>query len=208
MYRGGLTRSRIAALTGAPAQTVGYHLSVARAADPGLQAAHQQAAGTTPPRATPLGMARMRELVAMVQETGRYPSRTADEVAERTLASWLQHRRQEDAAGTLAPAIRDGLAVLPDWQRPPRPVAEEARWQDRLTALAAYRAAGNDWPLHKSAVTGEEHHLGVWLHAQRQKARRGELGEAKTGALDDALPGWRAGRPRGRKPGNTTQRTG
>jgi hypothetical protein len=34
MYRGGLTRSRIAALTRAPAATIGYHLSVALAADP------------------------------------------------------------------------------------------------------------------------------------------------------------------------------
>jgi hypothetical protein len=40
---GRLTRSRIAALTRAPAATIGYHLSVALAADPGLQAAHEKA---------------------------------------------------------------------------------------------------------------------------------------------------------------------
>jgi hypothetical protein len=146
MYRGGLTRARIAALTRAPIATVGYHLAVAVAADPGLQAVHDQAAAKAPLRVSPQGLARMRELVAMVHETGRYPSRTAQEVGERTLASWLDRRRDDDAAGTLAPAFRDGLAVLPDWQRPPRAVADEARWQDRLKALAEYRAAGMTGP--------------------------------------------------------------
>jgi hypothetical protein len=200
MYRGGLTRSRIATLTHAPTSTVNHHLSAAVAADPDLQAAHEKAAAKAPPRVNPFGLARLRELVDMVQETGRYPSRTAKDPAERTLASWLDRRRSDDAAGTLAPAYRDGLAALPDWQRPPRTVADEARWQDRLTALAEYRAAGHDWPRHKAAVPREEHDLGVWLHAQRQKARRGELDPAKTGALDEAVPGWRTGRRRGRKP--------
>lgn len=94
----------------------------------------------------------------------------------------------------------DGLAVLPGWQGTPRAVADEARWQDRLAALAAYRAAGWDWPRHKATVTGEEHELGVWLHTQRYRLRRGELGPAKAQALDAAVPGWRAGRQRGRKP--------
>jgi hypothetical protein len=205
MYRGGLTRSRIAALTGAPTSTVGYHLALAVAADPGLQADHEQAARQAPPRVTGQGLARMRELVGMVQETGRYPSRTSTNPTERTLASWLERRRHDAVAGTLAPALREGLDVLPDWQRLPRPVVDEARWQDRLTALKAYLAAGNDWPRHKSFVTGAEHDLGVWLHFQRQKAHRGELDPAKTRALDEAVPGWRAGRQRGRKPGKSNQ---
>ncbi|MBT2549120.1 helicase associated domain-containing protein [Arthrobacter sp. ISL-65] len=85
---------------------------------------------------------------------------------------------------------------------------DEARWQNRLTDLAAYHAAGNDWPLHKSSMTDEEHDLGVWLHSQRQKARRGELDPAKIRALDEAVPGWRTGRQRGRKPRNSIQPSG
>ncbi|MFE4542205.1 helicase associated domain-containing protein [Arthrobacter sp. NPDC056727] len=202
MYRGGLTRPRIAALTRAPAKTIGYHLAIALAADPGLQAAHEQAASQSPAQVSMQGLARVRQLVALVQETGHYPSRTASAAEERTLATWLERRRHDAAAGTLAPAYRDGLAILPGWQRPPRPVADEARWRDRLGALVRYRAAGNDWPRHKAVAVGEEHELGVWLHAQRQKARRGDLAPAKAQALDEALPGWRAGRQRGRKPGN------
>lgn len=202
MYRGGLTRSRIAALTGTAAATVGYHLSVARAADPGLQAAHEQAAGGTKTQVTVQGLERMRELVTLVQEKGRYPSRTAGPAAERSLAIWLKRRRRDAAAGTLAPVFRDGLGVLPDWQGAPRAVSDEARWQDRLAALVTYRAAGHDWPRHKATVTGEEHDLGVWLHYQRYKLRRDELEPAKVHALDASLPGWRTGRQRGRKPRN------
>jgi hypothetical protein len=205
MYRGGLTRARITTLTGAPTSTVNHHLSAAVAADPGLQAAHEHAAVKAPPQVRPHGLARMRELVEMVQETGRYPSRYSKDVAERTLASWLDRRRSDAAAGTLAPAYRDGLAVLPGWQRPPRSVADDDRWQARLKALAKYRAAGHDWPRHKSSVTGEEHELGIWLHSQRQKARSGELDPAKARALDDAVPGWRKGRQRGRKPRTSTE---
>lgn len=63
-------------------------------------------------------------------------------------------------------------------------------------------------PCIKAAVAGEEHELGIWLHSQRQKARRGELDEARARALDEAVPGWRKGRQRGRKPRNDTCHTG
>lgn len=208
MYRGGLTRPRIAALTNAPAKTIGYHLAVALAADPGLQTAHEQAASQAPRQVSVQGLSRMRQLVAMVQETGHYPTRSAEDTDERSLASWLDRRRNEDAAGTLAPAYRDGLAALPDWQRPGRSVAGDARWQARLTALVRCRAQGHDWPRHKAVESDLEHDLGIWLHAQRQKARRGELEPDKLCALDEALPGWRSGRRRGRRLRNSSSRAG
>jgi hypothetical protein len=105
---------------------------------------------------------------------------------ERTLAEWLQRRRREAADGTLAPAYRQARAV-----------ADEARWQGLLTALVAYLASGQDWPRHKATVAGQEHELGVWLHTQRFRQRRGELASAKVQALDAATPGWRTGRTRG-----------
>ncbi|MDQ0618495.1 hypothetical protein [Arthrobacter globiformis] len=113
---------------------------------------------------TALELERMHQLVALVQETGHYPSRTADSTWERTLAVWLQRRRGDTQAGTFAPAIREGLEVLPGWEGKPRAEADEDRWQERLAALVGYRAAGNDWPRHKGVITGEEHELGVWLH--------------------------------------------
>jgi hypothetical protein len=99
MFRGGPTRGQIADLVGAAPKTVAYHLRIARAADPDLQAAHEAAAvQKTTHAATARVLERVRQLVAMVQETGRYPSRTAEGTAERSLAAWLQ-RRREDAQG-------------------------------------------------------------------------------------------------------------
>jgi hypothetical protein len=198
MYRRGLTRAQIADLTGAAPATVGYHLGLARTQDPGLQSEHETAARK--PAVTGQGRAHLQQLVAFVQDTGRYPSRSSGDASERTLAAWLQRRRREATDGTLAPAYLQGLAVLPGWRGTPPAAAAEARWQDVLTALAAYRASGQDWPRHKATVTDQEHELGIWLHTQRFKHRRGELDPANAAALDAAAPGWRTGRTRGRKP--------
>lgn len=199
MYRKGLTPPRIAALVHASRSLVSYHLSVAREQDPGLQEAHDAAAGTAPARVTGRTLQQMHDLIAMVQAEGRYPSSKAGSAAERSLAAWLQRRRRDAAEGRLAPAVRDGLACLPGWREGTRAAADEERWQQRLTELTAYRAAGQDWPRHKKSLTDTEHELGVWLHTQRYKARRGELDPAKKTALDTAVPGWSAGRTRGRK---------
>jgi hypothetical protein len=109
----------------------------------------------------------MQEMVTLVQETGRYPSRNAKSISERSLAVWLQRRREDARAGRLAPEFREGLAALAGWEGKPRAEADEERWQERLAALVGYRAAGNDWPRHKGVITGEEQKLGVWLHTQR-----------------------------------------
>lgn len=135
---------------------------------------------------------------ALFSQTVRYPSRNAASITERSLAAWLQRRRKDAWAGTLAPAFKEGLAVLPGWERKPCLQADEERWHEQLAALKVYRAAGNDWPRHKAVITGEEHELGVWLHTQRYKQRRGELDVKKAAALDAAVPGWRVGRKRGR----------
>jgi hypothetical protein len=99
MYRGGLTRGQIAKLVGAATSTVGYHLASARAADPALRSAHEAAAALkTAHAATAPGLEHLRELIAFLQETGRYPSGTSTSESERTLAAWLQRRREEARA--------------------------------------------------------------------------------------------------------------
>lgn len=201
MYRLGLGRTQIAEQSGASASTVAYHLKAALAADPSLASDHEAAAGRIAGGVRAAGLERMNDLIAMVQSTGRYPSTKAGTAAERSLAAWLRRRRIEAKAGTLTHTYGEGLAVLPNWQDTPRSAADEERWQERLTALAAYRAAGHDWPRHKATDTAQEHGLGVWLHTQRYKLTRGDLSADKKQALDSAVPGWSAGRTRGRKPG-------
>ena len=200
MYRRGLGRGQIAEQSGAPVRTVGYHLAVARRLDPGLQEEHAAATGAKPARVTRQGLVRMAQLVAMVQGSGKYPSTKSSDGDERALAAWLNRRRRESKEGTLPPEFRDGLKIPGDWQDLRRSTGDEARWQERLAALAAYRESGHDWPRHKTTSGGLEHELGVWIHTQRYKERRGELDPSKVAALDARVPGWRSGRTRGRKP--------
>ena len=75
---------------------------------------------------------------------------------------------------------------------------DEARWHHRLAQLEDFRHEGNDWPRHKDCDSEREHTLGVWIHTQRYKHRRGDLDPAKVKLLDAAVPGWQAGRTRGR----------
>jgi hypothetical protein len=58
----------------------------------------------------------MEELIAMVQQTGRYPAANAPDPAERNLAAWLRRRRRDAASGSLIRILQDGLSVLPNWQ--------------------------------------------------------------------------------------------
>ena len=109
-------------------------------------------------------------------------------------------RRREAAAETLNPAYDAGLAQVPGWRENSRQVRDDARWHHRLAQLVAFREEGADWPRHHDYESEREHLLGVWIHAQRYKRRRGELDPVKAKLLDDALPGWQAGRSRGRPP--------
>lgn len=191
MYRKGLSQKKIAELARVEFSVVACHLAVAKALEPGLWVEHRAAAATIP--AVP-GFKRVYQLLAMVEARGRYPSRDAEDPAERDLAQWLRRRRRDAEAGVLNPAIGEGLAVLPDWQRKPGEARREQKWQDRLQQVAAYRATGEPWPRANSALTGVERELGRWLSTQRHTFRQGVLSPDRTRALDAALPGWLAGR--------------
>jgi hypothetical protein len=195
MYRLGLSRKRIAELVGAEPATVGYHLVIARGRDPELETAHQKASST---KSSPSRLARMEEIINWVTDEGRFPRGRSEDKVERSMARWLSDRRREEADDTLDPAYRDGLAQVPGWVRNQRKATDEARWHDRLAQLSNFRAEGNDWPRHRHYASDREHALGVWIHAQRQKHRRGELDAVKVKLLNDAVPGWQAGRTRGR----------
>lgn len=124
MYRRGLGRGQIAEQSGALARTVGYHLSVARKLQPGLEAEHHAAAARKPRRVTGRGLERMSQLIALVQAGGQYPSTKSVDRDERALAAWLNRRRQTARDGTLEPAsvvgqvscqvgrIRPGLSAM------------------------------------------------------------------------------------------------
>ncbi|MDI3213700.1 helicase associated domain-containing protein [Arthrobacter sp. AL12] len=199
MYRLGLSRARIADLVRAEPATVGYHLVIARRQDPGLEAAHH-AAAVTKACPSPTALARMEEIITWITAGGRLPRDRSEDKGERSMARWLSERRREAADGTLDPAYRDGLARVPGWKGNPRTAADEGRWHDRFAQLVDFRAQGNDWPRHHDYASEQEHALGVWIHTQRHKHRRGDLAPEKAALLDAAVPGWQTGRTRGRRP--------
>ncbi|MCB5273689.1 hypothetical protein BJG92_01213 [Arthrobacter sp. SO5] len=193
MYRLGLSRARIAELVRAEPATVGYHLVIARRQDPGLEPAHE-AATVTRAGPSPTALARMEEIITWITGEGRLPRDRSEDKGERSMARWLSERRREAADATLDPVYRDGLSRVPGWEGNPRAAADEARWHDRFAQLVDFRAEGNDWPRHHDYASEQEHALGVWIHTQRYKHRRGDLDPVRVRLLDDAVPGWRTGR--------------
>jgi hypothetical protein len=200
MYRQGISAPKIAAAAGVGKSTVRYHLHIAAQADPSLRDEHRAASGT-PVQPSGAGLRNMEDLVDLYTTEGRLPSTKGLSPRERTLAVWLQRRRQETNRGALSPIYREGLKAIPGWdQQSDRKAKDEARWHQRLAELVDYTAAGNDWPRHKKTDSEQERTLGIWLHIQRMKHRCRELDQDKETQLNTDLPGWRAGRVRGRKP--------
>ena len=201
MYRLGLSRKRIADLVRVHPAAVGYHLVIARRQDPGLEAEHQAAAGAEPAGPSPTDLARMEEVIAWVSAEGRLPRWPFR--ATGANGRWRGGCPSAGAKQPKAPLTRPTATVLPGCRGGPRTtgqLADEASWHDRLAELVDFRQEGNDWPRHHDYDSEREHTLGVWIHAQRYKRRRGELDPVKVKLLDDAVPGWQTGRTRGRPP--------
>ena len=208
MYRQGIPSPKIAAAAGVAKSTVRYHLHIAAQADSSIRDEHRAAAGA-PGQPSRAGLRNMEDLIAMYKTEGRLPSFKGKSPGERTLAVWL-HRRQRDAnRAALSPIYEEGLKAIPGWdQQLGRKAKDEARWHQRRAELMDYMAAGNDWPRHKKTDSEQERTLGIWLHSQRMKYRRDELGQDKQTQLNTNLPGWREGRTRGRTPGSPNMRWG
>lgn len=198
MYRRGMSTTTIAKFAGAGASTVRYHLRLAAEGEPALRG-HHLAAKTKPVRVTKDGLANMADIVALHAREGRLPSTKSTVARERALAMWLLRRRQDLDAGTLAPEYREGLQGVPSWEQRSRKSMDKAQWEARLLSLIHYRNSGKDWPRHKNRDNEEERLLGVWLQYQRTKLAAGRLSEVNETRLDEAVPGWREGRAKGRK---------
>jgi hypothetical protein len=212
MYRRGIPPSRIAVLDSAPVTTVRYHLQVAKKIEPELAAEHA-AALPKPVGPSSAVLQMMEDVVAFYRADGRLPSARAKSHQEATLGRWHYLRRKEARQGTLSPALRDGLDVLPDWdQASPKKAEDEARWQKRFQQVKELREAGGDRPRHQKTPDADERVLGVWLHGQRINKTRGRWprrrkhcltsicrGGAKAGAAPGAEDGdritWVPARP-------------
>ncbi|MCD5342803.1 helicase associated domain-containing protein [Arthrobacter sp. AK04] len=196
LYRAGTPTSKIADWAGVATTTVRYHLQIAAKEDPGIRDEHR-AASSPAPRTSTAGRRNLADVLAFYETHGRLPGTHGKTPRERALAAWLGRRRRQAAEGTLSPAFRDGLAVIPGWGQTSRSKTDdEARWQQRLDELQRTRAAGGDWPRHQKTDDRDERTLGVWLHGQRIDYRAGKLDPDREEKLNELLPGWREGRGR------------
>lgn len=201
MYQLGLSRKRISALVRVSPAVVGYHLRVARQLHPTLEAEHQAAASDAPvPEPSSIDVSRMEAVISWVFAEGRLPDGRSSNRDERSMARWLSRRRSEAADGSLNAVYSEGLTQVRGWAQSRREFADDARWHERLAQLVVFRDEGNDWPRHHDFDSEREHTLGVWIHTQRYKRRRGVLDPVRITLLDAALPGWETGRTRGRPP--------
>lgn len=196
MYRSGIPATKISAVTGAAQSVIRHHLAIAAKHDPGLRAAHHAAAIPGPNRVTEAGQRNLQGVLDFYEAEGRLPVASRSR-KESNLAAWLIRRRKDAAQGTLAPAYAQALDTIPGWRNhTAKRAADVERWKHRLAEVAAWRAAGNDWPRHQKTDDHEERVLGVWLHTQRIDYRAGKLTDAKEAHLNGVIPGWRQGRPR------------
>jgi len=195
MYRQGFSAPRIAAGSGVAPSVMRYHLALAAKLEPGLRAEHREALPPAAPRLTVAGQRNLDDVLAFYGAEGRLPV-SGRSARESALAGWLLRRRKEAAEGCLSPAYAS-LDKIPGWREyPTKRDADEARWKQRLDEVAAYLAAGNQWPRHNKTEDQEERTLGVWLHTQRITRRTGKLDAAKEKQLDAVVPGWKQGRTR------------
>lgn len=196
MYRLGIPAQKIAAGAGVAESVVRYHLAIAAKQDSGLREAHKQALPRPAQRITDAGRRNLADILAFHQAEQRLPV-NGRSPRESALAGWLSRRREEAAAGNLSPVYAEALDSIPGWRdQPTKREADAVRWQQRLAEVAAYLAAGHEFPRHNKTQDQEERTLGVWLHTQRIDHRAGKLTPAKEEQLNSLIPGWQQGRPR------------
>jgi hypothetical protein len=170
---------------------------VQRAKFPDMQAEHE--AHRPEPKPTPLRpswLANIKELSALVEAVGGYPTSSNPDSERRRLGYWLSVQRRAQRDGRLSPAKLAALTALPGWNENQRLELARRRWQERLAELQALRTLHGRWPRFRNAGSEAERTVGVWLHGQRQKALNGQLVKADVRALDKTVPGWNTWRPK------------
>ncbi|HEX9227278.1 MAG TPA: hypothetical protein VF885_11595 [Arthrobacter sp.] len=132
--------------------------------------------------------ARVRELKTYRDAYGKWPSGRSRDPVVSSLAVWFYTQR--DGAGTAETrALLD--VQVPGWNE----TVQEA-WERTAQEIATFRARHGELP-SRSSVDPRVSGWGRWIDDMRRG--RG-MTPARTAHLDEVLPGWRSGLPRGRRP--------
>ncbi|WP_371129623.1 helicase associated domain-containing protein [Arthrobacter sp. ov407] len=132
----------------------------------------------------------INELLEVLEAEGRYPSSSDQDPQRRRLGYWLSVQRRAHRDGRLTQAKLSALDVLPAWNENQRAGLAQERWRERLGELQAFTHEHRRWPRFRNPTSEAERVLGVWLHAQRQKASRASMSDAEMRLLEGCAPGW------------------
>jgi hypothetical protein len=201
LYQEGMTGAEIvqACKDVDPLQILGA-LARAKDDDPGLESQHRESqTGKAHERQThsasgdsfpPPWQRRLNELRDYMNCHGRMPRQVGGDTKETSLGRWLHAQRGKVSKGTLTARQRAALDAIGVWDSDRRVNREEARFPERLRALAAFRARHRRWPTYMNCTDAQEQALGTWLYTLRQAAREYRLPEQVRAVLDENVPGW------------------
>jgi Helicase associated domain len=128
-----------------------------------------------------------------VAATGRWPSMTARDVAERRLGAWVSAQRLSEKIGKLTAERRIALEALGEhFDNHARLAvsffggADEA-WQNSFELLHGYVTTSGRWPSIASK-NPTVRKLAQWVSTQRREAKTGKLTVARRAALESVGP--------------------
>lgn len=139
---------------------------------------------------TPSWTGRIAELQEFVAENGRMPRQAGGDAAETGIGRWLHAQRGKVSKGTLSPRQRAALDAVGEWDSKRRPLREERRFPDQITALAAFVRENGRFPAHRHGHSEDELTLATWLYTVRQADCAGNLSGSHRKILDGTVPGW------------------
>lgn len=132
----------------------------------------------------------LREVLQFAAEHGHVRIRRSTRLGE-----WCERQRRAYRSGMLAPERAGRLSALPGWAWDPAAQRWLEQWAQVLAVADECGQLTVDDPqtaqraLHRPEPKSRVNTIGRWCAAQRQLARRGELGSWQLCKLDE-IPGW------------------
>lgn len=132
------------------------------------------------------------DLIAWVQQHGRFPRGSAEDPAERFLSKWL-HRQRYDARRERFPSRVEELdSRIPEW-RGTFSAQDRQTYVESAQQIADYVHRTGRLPASDGQTGSEAERLAGLLIVLRNQERRGLLAKEAVQSLDAAFPGWLEG---------------
>lgn len=129
------------------------------------------------------------DFIAWVKQTGRFPSATSDDAAERFLSRWLFRQRYDARRDRFPARVRELDTRLPEW----RETFSDQQRQSYLESaqqVAAYVREHGTLPAPDGQSGSEAERLSEVLWVLRNQNKNCRLSKEAIQTLDAAFPGW------------------